>query len=662
MLYSTSEIATMANCTKRAVSKRLKIIAPADYDYRGGRPLNLYKETDVLKFYPHLRDRFFQPTEVIKVVQAKKPNPCQGKSRILPEQLNQKLIKYTFDTYLNQGDKTGLKWSCDRVISDNWYRIEPLVENRGTSNTLEKFQQYWYNKVINRSPDAYGQGVAKAENWVARWEAEHNYSKSNAQLATAQYDMLKIMEEEGVIGKGFGAGAIWVIDGTQFDAWTDVNGKKKTFNYLSIMDGVSKMPLHLSILENGETIQEVAKALWECVNIHGVPPLGIVADNGRAFRSAEIQAMVRSWYTEEAIEAMRVNPFRREMFNLKNNKQQGCIIYPLKMIPQFPFKAQIESEFKQLNRHQQKYLPISYNGTRDSKYLSHEIGSTPTLALKHALTREESWRDFISWVYGCYVHQKRPGSQWFKQIKNVHKLQPTALETWKFYGGTWMLDDGKLELTTEQKLPLPEQAYIYANFAICQQHKITAGSNSIMITEGGEKRTYLSDVFNSTTMNQQFVAVRDLYDTEKCFVFTEKALTAKDREVEKESNIILDKSGTVQYVGEGISNLVDSLAKARPVRQMTAKARKDFRKSLDEYNTEMIGSKYEPKNQPYAADAQSIEYAEYKVLESSKPPQSSPSAEVVMNTLPESPQSPLPGRDYSEKKKLTDLSDFYNKF
>lgn len=670
-MLSVYDIISEVGISQQAVSKRLKNIQPVQGEYRGGRPVNFYKEEDIALIFPQLRYRapklFDEPIE--KVIEVKKPNPCKNKHRILPEKLEKKLIDATYDRYLAQGDRRGLRMTCYTTIFDYWDEIIPHVINRKKPMTMEGFQHYWYNSVINRS-DKVNDGIAKQENWVVRWEQKHTVNKANANKATADYETLKIMEGEKLIGQGFGAGSVWVIDGTQFDAWVDYKGKKRTFNYICIMDGVTKMPLYVQVLYNGETIKEVAAALWRCVNMYGVPPLGIVADNGRAFKSKDIQAMVRSWYTPEQLDNFKKCPFRREMFRTINGPQTDPIIYPLARAPRFVFKAPLERSFKELNRHQQERLAISYIGTRDSQYLTHELGTTPTVALKNALPLEDCWYDFMHTTYTDFINRRQPGSKNLGLLDKKYKLPPTILNAWLLYGGKFNIENGILEMSAAGMYELPKKALAYAHYAMSdKKHKVKCGDNWASIVHNGETCVYTSDDLGFRTAGKEVTVVQNLSNSRYCWLFNVKEMTKAEKEKAKSDNIIINQASLIEYIGEGRITTIDSLDQVAEVRQRLNQSRKQFKKDIQALDAERAA---DVKTINKASEKlNSIKYAEYEVIDSdimqqTQAPRISPSAELLLNegmiSASETIEIIKQNHASASKKKITDISHLYKGF
>ncbi len=660
MEYTLDEIAYRTGFNKSSICRRLKNTRPVDRRSDGGRPVNYY-DSSVLSLF-HILDmqepsvQVFHKEESVIVMKSKK-NPCKNISRVLSQELADSLSKKTFTAYITQADRYGLKRACADTIYAYWDLIAADLaatgkecDSRGNLRDLEYMQDYWYFKVINRS-DKINQGTAKRENWEKTWEEKHDYNKSNGRKATARYSMLEMLENADLIAPGRGAGLIWVIDGTQFDAFVEhENGDKKSFNYLLIMDGVTKMPLYAKALQDGEKISEVAEALWECVNIHGVPPLGIIADNGAAFKSRDIQALVRSWYTPEQLAYFESGCLiRRELYRNKDGKpQRGAILYPLAKVPRAPFKALLERTFREINRHQSSILAASYIGTRDSKAVTHELGTTPTEALRLAPTKTEAWKSFLWFIYFNYSTRLQPGSEWLSYVKTKYKVKPSPAEAWKFYGGKLAISEektdscirrngkstggndsteekmqiGKVDIQSEARLVLnEEQAIPFYEWAKAdkKRHKVTCKDNYVAVTHNKESHTYNSECLGMQMWGKEVIVVVDSYNSRRSYIFAEKELSPKEKQLAKQDNIVLDQSECLQYLGEGFSTLINDFAQVRDVRKRNSDSRKRYAKEIEAFDAKMLdGEGYELKNHKVEAG----QYAEYQVLDADVQPNS----------------------------------------
>lgn len=617
-MYTAQDLSRKTNMSLRAVQRRLQKVTPVGYIPTSGSSYKVY-DRSVEDLFPQLK---FAYPEVIKnesatkVIECKmKDNPCKNKSRVISEQLTNNMIDRTKDDFLDQGDPNGLVRVCNKVVAEYWWKIEAeLIESgkitnaKGELRTLESFQHYWYFKVINRS-DKINQGVAIRNNWKQLWNSCHKVNETNGKMRTLRYSLLEMLEKKGLIGKGKGAGLIWVMDGTKFDAWTKgENGKPKSFNYLAIFDGVTKMPLYLRMLENGEKIVDVAEALWECVQLHGVPPLGIVADRGLAFKSREIQALVTSWYTPEQLKNFEICPFRNYFFgDGKGKPQRGAILYPLGKIPRSPIKACAERAFHSLNHHQQTNLAVSYCGTRDSLHLTHEIGSYPVEAVKHMLTSTESFKDFLHYVYTEYVNMVQPGSELLGYIEKQYKLRATPLEAWKFYGGDWALSETEIKVRGTEMLEMADTGYAYYQYATAtKRHTVTSGQGGASVAHNKETFNFLGDVFSIDLQGKPICVVIDsAIGSKRGFVFIEHPCKDSD------DKVIVNKASTLEYRGEAINAMIRDFDDVKPMKTLARKVRSNYNAALDKAK----GGKKPYKNLA-ESNLHSLEYAGYEVLDS----------------------------------------------
>lgn len=298
MFLTVEEIADRLGVSRQAVARRADVLAR--YEVRqasfGGRPRKYYSVEVLREFGVNVNNIIMlpkaeeKPTPELKRKRAR--NSSIGKPRVISEELEARLKSLALRLYLEQSRRDNIYRCVEAAVAELWR----FIEKEAAHHTPQSFSLYFYMHRVMRKTNHFV-GYAHSENWYLRWDEAHRKNKFNASLPTNRWDYVSLFEDAGLIGKGYGAGLIWSVDATQFDAWIDDGGKPRAMSFMMVLDGVTAMPLYMDWLERGETIEETARLLWRCVELHGKPPLGIVFDNGAAFRSKEIQAMVRSWYT-----------------------------------------------------------------------------------------------------------------------------------------------------------------------------------------------------------------------------------------------------------------------------------------------------------------------------------------------------------------------------
>jgi hypothetical protein len=580
-MLTLQDIAKKTGKTRRAIAKKSFLL---DYFIRevstGGRPVKFYDENILERLgyiNPHADiQNIDNPTKPVRKERSDKSAP-----RLISEKLETELIKQTFTYYINQARLSNVllccKWACNDFAND----ILKELQEKNKQMTLEEFAQFFYLRRLMRKDKKYYEGPFHRDNWKKLWSEKHDVNKFNAQLPSNRWEEMELLVNAGIIGEGFGAGLIWVVDGTQLDLFVDNDGKKQTMNYLAITDGITGMIMYVKLLQNGERIQDVASAFSECLRIHGKPAWGVMMDNGRAFRSAEIRNYISSWYTPSELYDIENNSLRNKIFN----NQHEPYLYPLAKIPRYPFKAKIERTFDEINRHPSENYPVSYIGTRDSRAVSHELGSNPILALEKAPAPDKAFANFIWWIYSDFINRQSGGK--LKYFQRLSKQKPTLLNAWLYFGGKFNLDEenniNKIELKSASNLTAIEQSKIYEIYATAEdskKHRVKASLGHANLIENNINYNINSDSLDLSVFNKQITVVIDGKDA---YIFLEHDNNSYDERVPHE--------GDIYFVGMGfdatIRNEEDLKYKIK-----TQKVRKNMKDAISEkikqltYNSE----------------------------------------------------------------------------
>jgi len=373
------------------------------------------------------------------------------------------------------------------------------------------------------------------------------------------------------------------VDATQFDAWIDDGGKPRAMSFIMVLDGVTAMPLYMDWLERGETIEDTARLLWRCVELHGKPPLGIVFDNGAAFRSKEIQAMVRSWYTPGELAELERNEFRKRMFW----GQTSPCLYPIAKVPRYPIKAQHERWFEMFNRYCYEVLAGSYIGTRDSRAVEHELGSTPTKAVSMRYAKEVAFAGFLNWVYNEEVWHPQPKLNHLK----AKGLDNNLASLWQYYGGR--IAKSKLELPEDtQKVvephqkhnELPGNAIYYALYAMGIKHEVKANLGSVVVRENGQTYNFHSEWLDMSLVGKR---VKVVVSDGKGIIMKEWQPNDPDPRTPEQDSLYF-----VGVAHDAFIRKVEDLDR----RRITTSIRKKLQQEVKESTEELIGGKLEVRN------------------------------------------------------------------
>lgn len=618
MLITAEDIALKVGVSRRAVLKK-----PFLNDYLakevsfGGRPKKMYYEKvlwekfgiavpsggqlaiEKIEIEPHRITA--KGYEMEKSERKRAPNSSIGKNRVISEELEAKIKSLSLRNYLEQSRRDNVLRCVESAVRELWRFIEKETDK----HTVESFITYFYMKRVMRKSNHFV-GYYHSEKWDLLWQEQHQKNKHNSSLPTNRWDYISLFEDAGYIGEGYGAGLIWSIDATQFDAWIDDNGEAKTMNYIAILDGVTAMPLYMDFLEKGETIEAAADILWRCVKLHGKPKFGVVLDNGRAFLSKEIKAMVSSWYTPRELDEMASNEFRKRIFG---GQTEPCI-YPIAKVPRYPIKAQHERWFEEFSRFMQQYLAASYIGTRDSRAVAHELGSNPTKAVKARLKKEVAFAGFLNWMVE-EVFTRRQAKLSFLEKKG---LKANMVDLWRYYGGSvgdqkllYPNDLGSVIETHNPACVLPAHAEYYAKYATGTKHEVTAGLGGCVVTEKKQSYNFTSEYLGMSLVGKKVKIVID-GDTGEGIIMKEWQKNDPDpRTPDKYSLYFV---GTAQ---DAFIRTVADLDKAK----ITTKIRNKIQKQVQE-STKQLAGKIEIRNKLNTSRYAELIEAECEVVEAEK--------------------------------------------
>jgi transcriptional regulator with XRE-family HTH domain len=584
MFLTIEEIADKLGVSRIAVLKKRQILAryEAKKASFGGRPRKYYS-AEILREFGLKPDKIImtpepedEPARELRRKRAR--NSSIGKPRVITEELEARLKSLALRTYLEQSRRDNIFRCVEAAVAELWR----FIEKEAPHHTPQSFSLYFYMHRVMRKTNHF-LGYAHSENWYLRWDEAHKKNKFNASLPTNRWDYLSLFEDAGLIGEGYGAGLIWSIDATQFNAWIDDGGKPRAMSFMMVLDGVTAMPLYMEWLEKGETIEDTARILWNCVQIHGKPPLGIVFDNGAAFRSKEIQALVRSWYTPAELYEMENNEFRKKLFW----GQTSPCIYPIAKIPRYPIKAQHERWFEMFDRFCYEELAGSYIGTRDSRAVEHELGSTPTKAVSMRYAKEVVFAGFLNWIYNKEIWQRQPKLSHLR----AKGLEDNLANIWRYYGGR--VAKGNLQLPEDtQKVvephqkhsELPGNAIYYALYATGIKHEVKANLGSVVVTEAGRTYNFQSEWLDLSLVGKKV----------KVAIHENKGIIMKEWQP-NDPDPRTPEPDSLWFVGVAHDAFIRTVADLEN-RRISTNIRKKLNKQVKESTSQLIGGRLEIRN------------------------------------------------------------------
>lgn len=580
----------------------------------GGRPKKLFRVEVLERFgiaVPSGGDKAIgkievEPHDIVKrgfemekTQRKRAQNSSTGKPRVISEELEAKLKSLTLRNYLEQSKRNNILRCVESAVRELWRFIEKETDK----HTIESFSLYFYMKRVMRKSNHFV-GYAHSEKWDLRWMEYHQKNKYNSSLPTNRWDYISLFEDAGYIGEGYGAGLIWSIDATQFDTWVDVNGKAETSSYIAILDGVTAMPLYMDFLEKGETIEATARILWKAVCLHGKPKFGIVLDNGSAFRSKEIRAMIKSWYSPQELDELANNEFRKRMFG----GQTEPYIYPLAKIPRYPIKAQHERWFDEFSRYMQEQLSASYVGTRDSRAVAHEIGSNPTQAVKLRPKRDVAFAGFLTWIVESVMLRSQPKFSFLKK----KGMQPNLLDLWRYLGGKvnqsplFLPEDLSRVVMPHSTSPeLPSYAQYYALYAAGTKHEVKAGVGSCVVTDAKQSYNFQSEMLDASLAGKKVKVVVNRETGEGIIMKEWQKNDPDERTPDKDS---------LYFVGLAQDAFIRKVRDMDKIKVST-RIRKKLTQEIKEETELLAGGKIEIVNKLDVARFEQLSEAEYQVIE-----------------------------------------------
>jgi hypothetical protein len=440
MEMSAKDISLLIGVSERAVQKRLK----DKYDLvlrrisNGGRPQLLFDVQRVLALYGMMYEKGeavpLKPIlavdkngNEIEKMKVRKSRNDRGELRKPPCELTEKAIKMFIDRALEIYLESALRDNIQRSV----YRaVQELTGMSERDDDFQKIARYIYKNKVMRHDEYFIGAKWHPIDWGVLWDNERKKNKTNELMPTSSWDFYELFENSGIIKNGSGAGAFWIMDGTQYDCWVKLPNEKNPvlIKFFAIIDGVTKFPLWVRPLVKGESIQEAIEAVKDCVMIYGAPRYGFVLDNSSTFKAPKFKGFLKTICKEPLEEKAR------KLVKAIFPNSEFPIYYPLQRIPRYPIKSLIERSFGELNLYPALYEPMTYKGGTSGRELSYELGSTPTRALKLAPQFEESWIKFACWVWNDYANKadKKIHSRFVaKGLKSAWSIA----DAFEYYGG-----------------------------------------------------------------------------------------------------------------------------------------------------------------------------------------------------------------------------------
>jgi hypothetical protein len=532
---TVEQVASVVGISNRAASKKLtrldstfmKLgVNPAGT----GRPIKLYEIQEALGLWGRTPDDIEAQKRYI--FRKKKKGTRPGPKSKLTGDTEEKLKQRTLELYLSQSIIKNVLPSVQKSTEELW-DIAGEIEGFESARELA---WYFYQKRVMRNDGMY-KGFYHSEKWELLHRKRFNVPSYNNEMPTNRWDYVSLFEDIGAIGNGYGAGDMWVIDATQFDAWCTINGgKPELFYYLTISDGITGYPMLVSPITS-ENIQEVGAAMLRCIARYGIPKYGVMLDNSRTFKSNAIQSLIEAFYEETQLDDFRGGwNWYKKLFPGK----QGPVQFPLARIPRHSFKARLEQSFNRMNIQQALQLPQAYQGSRESRTTKYELGTVPEYQLKNAPEFITAWKSFEAWIYQDYV-KRISNTLSLKSFEKITGKRATLQAAWEHYGGPER-QGGSLPAINQ-----PRAFYYIAPKET--HHRVTARLGSCMVTHQNHAYNYQCIELNKNYYGDKITCIPNPTNHRAAFLF---------KEIWGKSTNKMPVLKDVEYIGEAWDGTIRS--------------------------------------------------------------------------------------------------------
>lgn len=373
----------------------------------------------------------------------RRPRGASKKERI---KIRDSIVNRTFQLWMLQARSDNVLPCC----------LDACIEYAEINGTVHGFDNpedmanYYYQKFIKRN-DKHYQGAYFKDSWQVKHMNEWRNRDINNKMPQNSWDYISLLKDYNLIGEGYGAGDLWVVDASDLDTYVKIDNKPQKLKYLQIMCGVTRYPMLIRPLLNGESILEVQRIIAQAYSIYGVPRLGVVLDNGRAFSSAATEYLIKSLYRYDELQEFTIAEWRRAIFP---HQKKAPLFYNMPNRPQYHFKAAVERSFREHDKFATRFNPKSYIGPPGGQQIvQHNFSTMPYNNMKMAKDASEVWDAFNRWLYGRHVHSIQPKT--LTTFRKTTGKPPTILKAWEYYGG--LKEGGR---TNIKKIPKENEPYL----------------------------------------------------------------------------------------------------------------------------------------------------------------------------------------------------------
>lgn len=533
-LLTISDIVNVTGMSRRSIDKRpIKKFVVAKIIFNG-RPTNRYSE-DVLKLFNiNINTSASHTSDNLKKTRSDCAIPRKPTGLTLDQRidLDKKVTDLAKIKYLSQSDKFNIRGAVELACK---IIVEKDNLAKGFDSVEDMIDYYYYKRLMRK--DKYYVGAVYLENWRLLWESNFNLHKLNDLMPKKVWDYYSLMELEGLVGEGFGAGSMWVMDATQLDLWVSYKGKKELKSFFCILDLVTGFPLLVNPIES-ESVESVIQTIILCVEKYGVPRLGFILDNSRAFRSRQVQNFINLLYSQQDLEEYQSIEFIKRVF-----PKQSIIKYSQAKLPAFFGKAKLERAFREFNLRftSQESRALTRKSGTEKNSINLELGTVPVQSLKLAQNFKNVFDDFQKYLYNEYVHKLRYGNLDFLIRKNI---KTTVFNAWVYLGG--------MELKNTRKMPpdVNKAGLIYYKTHKSNKHSIKVEKlGQFRIVVNGKQTWYGGEFLDYSFLGRKITVIQNqINNGETAYCYLEWSDKYYDTRVKSE--------GDIYYLGEALNMII----------------------------------------------------------------------------------------------------------
>jgi hypothetical protein len=491
--------------------------------------------------------------------------------------IEKEIVDMTLEAYLEGSKENGIRYWCDLAVKQfiknnkDKYPRERIAGRQYMDGLPEGFKTikamlgFYYKRIINNTNDFVG--YKHRDNWVKLFRAKRDVKGSQKDVERLRYDKLPLLASYGLIGAGIGAGHMWFVDGSGFDALMIIKeGNKevtKKMNMMLVICAVTGKVLNARPIKS-ESTQTMIEFITDTYKMYGVPKCGMYIDHSSAFTSKEFNGFCKSLYTDEQLEGFGGGyDWVRDLF--PGHTAKNPLFLPPANIPTAFIKAYGERMIQEIKKFMPTHIPKAYIAS-PTKKVSTDLSNTLDTLKKFAPLAEIGWAEFENYCYSTY--EKRTLVQYSSYSKMARKLgypierqNPCVRNFWLFFGGN---EDGTIN--DYRSFPREKEAYLYYYLVPKKwKHRVqNSNSKNLLVTHETILRNYYLDALETCDNTRYFIVIPNPKNPKQAYVFIENDRLRKDDRVpEKEDIYLLGIAQDATIRGREDIHLIGKMAASR---------------------------------------------------------------------------------------------------